>query len=155
MINKYDLYDMSAALTNIRSDIQSDINTELLKAMIDVLNGSECEDNQIRKVLSTVKGIKEDKWYYVFVQNVYVNHSYLKDPNIYDILKKVMLNLQKLLLEKSYDRAYDLTDSIHCLPDIIADNNFIIPASYWKNYIRIYRMKWDKSFLRLEQKKVQ
>ena len=154
MINKYDLYDISAALINIRNDIQSDINIELLKAMIDVLNVSESEDNQIRKALSTVKGIQEDKWHFVFVQNVYVNHSYLKDPNIYDILKKAMLNLLQLLLEKSYDRAYDLVDSIHCLPDIIADNNFIISTSYWKKHVKIYRMKWDKSFLRLEQKKV-
>jgi hypothetical protein len=53
---------------------------------------------------------------------------------------------------QNYERVYDLVDSVHCVPDIIAENNFSITKSYWKTHIESYRKKWDKTFLREEQK---
>ena len=57
-----------------------------------------------------------------------------------------------LLNQNEYEKAYDLIDSFHCLPDIVADNNFSIPKSFWKTYTKCYRNKWDRDFLRIEQR---
>jgi len=55
---------------------------------------------------------------------------------------------------KNLEKSYDLVDCFHSLPIIIADNNFKVPRSYWKNFIYSYRKKWDKKFLKNEQKNI-
>lgn len=110
------------------------------------------EDNQVRKALADVQGLDQERWYYIFHNNVYVNHRFLKSKYAYELLIKLCEESINFLKTKDFERAYDLIDCYHCLPDIIADNNFCIPKSYWKTYIRSYRDKWDKTFLVVEQK---
>ena len=76
----------------------------------------------------------------------------LKKANIYALLVKLFQNLICELTKKDFDKAYDLVDSFHCLPEIIADNNFTIPKSFWKTFVKDYRSKWDNDFLRKEQR---
>jgi len=67
---------------------------------------------------------------------------------------KICDELVSVLQLKNFDLAYDLADAIHCLPNIIAENNFTIPKSYWKSHVQYYRNKWDKDFLINEQKAI-
>ena len=155
MITQNDLYDITYTLITIRSDIREDLNVEILIQIIKVLeNENSIADNQIRKAISSVQGLDGEHWFFVYHDNVYVNHRFLKDKNIYNLLVELLKNLICILNKKEFDKAYDLVDNFHCLPDIIADNHFSIPKSFWKTHAKSYRNKWDKSFLRVEQKYV-
>jgi len=156
MISKNDLYDVTFALTTIRNDIQNESNKKILLKIISVFDVREdvLEDNQIRKALSTIDKLDKEHWYYIYHNNIYVNHQFLKNNHIYELLKKMCKELNGLLEDNNFERAYDLADTFHCLPDIIADNNFTIPKSFWKNYIKPYSDKWDKNFLIEERRKI-
>lgn len=154
MISQYDLYDLSAVLVAIRSDIQYEYNSMILSKIIQVLelNGQTFEDNQVRKALASIKDLDQERWCFVYHNNVYVNHWMLKNKQVYQLLIKACETFKQLLDEEKYEEAYDLADSIHCLPDIIAENHFSVTNSFWKTHIEVYRKKWDKTFLRSEEK---
>ncbi|MHB9142563.1 MAG: hypothetical protein ACYC25_11880, partial [Paludibacter sp.] len=84
--------------------------------------------------------------------NSYVHFSILKNVNMYNIIINACKKLKDAIREKNDEKVYDLADTIHCLPDIIAENDFKIPNSYWKSHVKCYRDKWDNEFLRIEQK---
>ena len=154
MINKYDLYDISFALVTIRNDIREKSNTEILTQIIDVLQENNCyEDNQIRRAISTISTLDREKWFFVYHNNLYVNHLLLKNDSIYELLIASFQHLANMLTHNQFEQAYDLIDCIHCLPEIIADNHFTIPRAFWKHYVTHYRKKWDKSFLKKYQKR--
>ncbi len=154
MISQNDLYDITFALVAIRNDIQYRFNSEILSKIIQVLRYTqkEFEDNQVRKALADVQGLDQERWYYIYHNNVYVNHRFLTNKYAYEILIKLCEESINILKTKNFERVYDLIDCYHCLPDIMADHHFCIPKNYWKTYIKPYRDKWDKSFLVVEQK---
>ena len=153
MINKNDLYDITFALTIIRNDICETSNPKILSQMIKVLEAeNNTEDNQIRKAIASVEGLPCEHWLFVHHNNFYVKHQILKNVDVYVILIKLLQSLIVELNKQEFDKAYDIVDSFHCLPEIIADNHFKIPKSYWNTYVKYYRKKWDKDFLRFEQK---
>lgn len=154
MISQNDLYDITSALVAIRNDIRNKFNFEILSKIIQVLRYTEkeYEDNQVRKALADVQGLDQERWYYIYHNNVYVNRRFLKNKYAYEILIKLCEESIYALKNQNFERAYDLIDCYHCLPDIMADNHFRIPKNYWKTYIKPYRDKWDKTFLVAEQK---
>lgn len=153
MIDRYDLYDMSFALAMIRYDIRSRSNIPVLARMIGVLEAKEAVgDNQIRRALSSIAGLDRERWLFVYHNNVYVNCRILKRKSVYDLLIKSFRELERALHGGEFDRADALADALHCLPEMIADNDFRVPKTFWKVHIKIYRDKWDGDFLRAEQK---
>ena len=153
MINKNDLYDITFALIIIRNNITEELNSKILAQMIKVLEEeNNTEDNQIRKAISSIDGLDCERWFFVYHNNVYVNHQILNKADIYALLVKLFQDLIFELNKKDFDKAYDLVDGFHCLPEIIADNNFTIPTSFWKTFVKEYRRKWDNDFLREEQR---
>lgn len=158
MICQYDLYDISFALTLIRSDIENEINEKILSKIILVLDEKMVEtifeENQIRKSVAEVIDLDEERWKWVYCNNLYVNIRLIKDKQIYRLLKKTCSQLHCEINRKNYEKSFDLVDCIHCLPNIIADNNFTVPKKYWKIYVKPYRKKWDSFFLKEEQKRM-
>lgn len=153
MIDRYDLYDMSFALVMIRYDIRSETNIPVLARMIGVLEAKEAVgDNQIRRVLSSIAGLDRERWFFVYHNNVYVNCRMLERKSIYDLLIKSFRELERALHGGEFDRADALADALHCLPEMIADNDFRVPKTFWKVHIKSYRDEWDGDFLRAEQK---
>ena len=63
------------------------------------------------------------------------------------IISETALEACRQLIQKNFDRAYDLVDAIHCLPEALISKKQWKPKTYWKIYIRPYREKWDKQFL--------
>jgi len=153
MINKNDLYDIAFALIIIRNNITEKSNPKILSQMIKVLEEkNNTEDNQIRKAISSIDGLDREYWFFAYHNNVYVNHQMLNKADIYALLVKLFQSLFCELNKKEFEKAYDLADSFHCLPEIIADNNFTIPKSFWETFVKDYRSKWDNDFLRAEQR---
>ena len=155
MISNNDLYDIAFALVAILNNIKYQLNTEVLSQIILVLkkyNERDYQDNQVRKALASIQGLDRERWYYVFHNNVYVDRKLLKTEEIYKLLIRLCEESYVVLKAHNYEKAYDLIDCYHCLPNIIIENHYTIPKIYWKVYIKPYREKWDKSFLILEQK---
>ncbi|MBR6935184.1 MAG: hypothetical protein IKH41_06815 [Clostridia bacterium] len=146
MIFKNDLYDIGFALSIIRNTISEKNNSIIVSKIISVLESEKTDDNQIRKAISSIEGINNELWNFAFHNNVYVVHQLVKNISLYSLLIKVMKDLESQLLNEEYEKAYDLLDCFHCLPTIIADNNLIIPKSFWNTNVRIYREKWDSNF---------
>ena len=154
MIYKNDLYDITFALIIIRNNITERSNPQILSQIIKVLEKeNNTEDNQVRKAISCIDGLNREYWFFAYHNNVYVTHQILNKADIYSLLIKLFQSLICELNKKEFDKAYDLVDSFHCLPEIIADNNFTIPKSFWKTFVKDYRDKWDDNFLRDEQRK--
>ena len=153
MLSNNDLYDLSAVFKEIRSNILYEYNTAILKKLIEILeNESLYEENQIRKALASIGKLEENKWLFVYYNNLYTYRRLLKDSTIYRILIYACSTLKSLFEIGDFEQADALVDSIHCLPEIIAENQFHIPYTYWKTYILPYRKRWNKTFLLSEEK---
>lgn len=135
---------MTFVLVLIRNNIRHELNAAILCKIISALEAKEIfEDNQIRKAIATIEDLDREQWYCMYHNNVYVKHEYLKNESAYSLLIQLCDELKRLILNRDFDKAYDLADAFHCLPDIIADNDFEIPKSFFKTYINPYMKKWD------------
>lgn len=157
MICDQELFDISAAFERIRWDVLSSHNKDVVEKIIYVLYDQRNENdtfsfNNIRKAISSIGNIDKNIWDFVFHENVYVHFSILKNIYIYNLLIKACELLRQAIDEGIVEKIDNLIDAIHCLPDIIAENNFTIHKSYWKSHVQYYRDKWDKDFLKNEQK---
>ena len=87
MISKYDLYDLSAVFVNIRSDVEYELNVQIVDKIIQVLSTGEeaTEENQIRKAIAEIQNLDREKWYFVYHNNKYV------------LLSLVNLTIKKLI----------------------------------------------------------
>ena len=70
------------------------------------------------------------------------------------VLNDTALEICTLLRHENFDRAYDLVDAIHCLPEAIMSKKQWNSKAFWKIYIRPYRKKWDNSFLSIQEKQL-
>ena len=152
MINQYDLYDITFAFVSIRNDISNIYNEEIISKILIALDNTKYEENQIRKSISTIRGLDCNIWHVVYHNNVYVNHKILKNEYIYILLKKICEEMLETLKKNNYKKAKDLVDCFHCLPNIIADNNFTVPKRFWRTFVKPYRNKWNKEFLVAEER---
>ena len=155
MIGIHDLYDLSAVFKRLRAEIQYERNIPILRAIQTVLSLQDTYiSNQIRIALSNVPNMDKEKWSFAFHNNLYVYEAILKNQEIVDLLIKICDEIADLLIREKFDRAEDLADAVHCLPDIVAENKLTIPRSYWNGHLKPYRRKWDKGFLVREQRKI-
>ena len=151
----YDLFDMSEVFCQIRFNIKYELNSAIVAKLIELLgnrdenNGSD--GNSVRNALAEIEELAKQTFYYVYHKNIYFHLEFLKNELIYAILFEACKKLKEALDEKNFDKAYDLVDAIHCLPDIIAEQHMSITDSYWKSHINFYRDKWDKRFLVSQQ----
>ncbi|MBS5843405.1 MAG: hypothetical protein KIC77_07975 [Clostridiales bacterium] len=154
MISDYDLLDLSAIFVLMRYDISNENNIIILTKVIDVLSKGDTYyiDNQIRIALASLSYLDKEAWEFVYHNNVYVTYRFLENKIIYSILVQSCIAVKEALANDELEKAYDLFDCIHCLPEIIADNKLKIPKNYWKTHVSIYRKKWDKMFLINEEK---
>lgn len=70
------------------------------------------------------------------------------------VIGDVALEICTQLGLKNFDRAYDLVDAIHCLPEALISKKQWDSKAYWKIYIRPYREKWDKQFLKNQEREL-
>ncbi len=155
MIGQNDLYDMTAVFKRIREDVQYPHNIIILQKVIDVLNTQNIyKANQIRNSIAEIPGLDQKKWYFVFHQNLYVHEILLKDSRIVNLLKKICEDLIMAIKSCKYEYAKDLADMVHCLPDIIAENNLNIPRSYWRSHVQPFRARWNHNYLKNEQRSI-
>ena len=159
MICDQELFDISAAFVRIRFDVLSRNNKDVVNKIIYVLSNQKNEYdtftfNNIRKAISSIENIDKNIWDFAFHENMYVHFTILKNNSIYNLLIKACELLKQAIDEGVEEKIDDLVDAIHCLPDIIAENNLMIPKSYWKSHVQFYRNKWDKDFLKNEQKTI-
>lgn len=157
MICDQELFDISACFSRIRWDVKNSNNKEVVDKIINVLSIQKNENeifsfNNIRKAISSIDNIDRDIWEFVFCENIYVHYTMVKDVHIYTLLIKSCELLKQAIDEGIDEKIDNLVDSIHCLPDIIAESHLKIPKSYWKSHVQYYRDKWDKEFLKNEQK---
>ena len=156
LILDQDLYDISACLVCIRNEPANPINEAVVDKILHVLrqgiDSNTLAFNQVRIAVSKISNLDKEKWFFVFHENVYVHFAILKDRSIYNLLIKVLMRLKQVISEGNEEKIDNLADCIHCLPDIIAENNFRITKSYWSSHVQYYRKKWDKDFLLQEQK---
>ena len=154
MITDFDLLDLSAVFKLLRFDITDKNGSTILDKVISVLvaEDADFDDNQIRMALASIPGLDKEKWGFVYHNNIYVTHRLLRNKAIYTIINKSCRMLKAAIEHGEFDKANDLADCIHCLPEIIVNNQFHITKSYWKIHVSKYRKKWDMSFLRNEEK---
>lgn len=153
MIDRNDLYDIFYVLTLMRSDIENPLNKTILLKLVCVLEKQELpEDNQVRKAIATVEGLDEQKWFFVYHNNVYTTHRLLKNPNTCRLIADLCLDIVRALEDREFERAYDLIDACHMLPEIIADNRLSVPKSFFKTGLALYRRKWDRHYRTAEER---
>ena len=158
MLCYYEMHDLHYIFCGIRAFPGDPINREILAAVMVVLrNWYKCNDyNQFRTAIQSIPKYEER---YGMAKNLnvysYFPLSFIKDERIYLLLLKVCEQLMDAINEQNEEKVYDLADCIHNLPIYICDNKYAIPNDFWKNEVRSYRHKWEKSFLVIEQKMFQ
>ena len=151
MLNIYDLYDLYAIFISIRTFPEYELNGEVLLKVIGVLKNRHKNHsiNQFRIALRSIESLDKNKFYFVYVDNIYVYFSsFLKDKTVYKILIACCECLFHAVKSKNVEKIRDLADCLHNLPILIANNNLTIPISFWQQEAKFYRDKWDKNFLK-------
>lgn len=148
---------------NIRSQIRSPYNISLLEQVSKYCLKLKDEDaiefeifrNEIFRIMSDNLETNE------FFENAlkidcisYITDN-LGEINCYlSVISDTALEICTLLRHESFDRAYDLVDAIHCLPEAIMSKKQWNSKVFWKIYIKPYREKWDNSFLCIQEKQL-
>ncbi len=110
------------------------------------------------EIIKTVKDNIETKG---FLENALkIDHISFITDNLSEInrylpvLSDSALEICEQLRYKNYDRAYDLVDVIHCLPEAIISKKQWNAEVFWSIYIKSYREKWNNDFLGIKEKEL-
>lgn len=114
---------------------------------------------QYDDLLQVIKSVKSfDNFGEFKVTNAFLTKEITPTDNIkqivnYSILmSKICEHGCKLYDEMKYDQLFDLLDLVHGLPEALLYKRSWNSKSYWKTYFKPYRRKWDKHFMKPEQK---
>jgi hypothetical protein len=135
----------------IRPDIRNPSNARVVRAILDELSDDgSLEKTGLNKRLSMIPGV--DNALKVYIANTLVDASVDGTVGLkyLSVLVTALKEVEHLLVEGDFERAYDLVDAIHIMPEIIVRYGSLNRA-YWKTHIGPYRDKWDKGFLVDEQ----
>ena len=146
LLDRYDFYDIYAVLVAIRSNPKDKHNVEIIKAIISVLEKQQetniVELNIIRTALKTIKIIDKERFYWIYIDNVYTyGHRVEKTEFNYDILLNAFRKLLRSLEQQDYDMVYDLADAFHNIPIFIADE-----GKKFKKFIKIQFCSYNKKY---------
>ena len=147
----------------IRSHIRSPHNISLLeeisKYCLVLKDGREIEYEAFKEEI--IRIVEDDVESKEFLENALkIDYISVATDNLSEIisylsvLSEAILEICSLLRDESFDRAFDLVDAIHCLPEAIMCKKQWNSKLFWKIYIKPYREKWDKSFLSLLEKEL-
>jgi hypothetical protein len=70
------------------------------------------------------------------------------------LISRICENGCELYDESKYEQLSDLIDLAHGLPEALLFKEVWNPKAFWKTYFNPYRKKWDKHFMKAEQKAV-
>ncbi|MCM1334875.1 MAG: hypothetical protein NC084_11220, partial [Bacteroides sp.] len=86
---------------------------------------------------------KEKDAIYELILNV--NRSFTADRFPASLISITLSQVQALIISDEFERAYDLVDVIHALPEISITQNRDMDA-YWKDFVVPYHVKWNSDF---------
>ena len=146
LLDRYDFHDLYAVLIAFRSNPRAEYNVEVTKAIISVLEkpqGTNVVDlNIIRNTLKTIEKIDKERFYWVYINNIYTyGHRVEKNEFYYDILLYAFRKLLLFFEQEDFDRAYDLADAFHNIPVFIADE-----GKNFKKFIKIQFYSYNKKY---------
>lgn len=138
----------------IRSEIKKPYNSEMLKitqkyvevSMFDRFSELPSYSNEILQIELPID-IRQTLDYLLNEEDELMSNNISEIKKYLPIIFETVSQAHNLLNDCNYERAYDLIDSIHCLPEALIDVKKWNARSFWKNYIDGYRKKWDKTFL--------
>ena len=146
LLDRYDFHDLYAVLIAFRSNPRAEYNVEVTKAIISVLEkpqGTNVVDlNIIRNTLKTIEKIDKERFYWVYINNIYTyGHRVEKNEFYYDILLNAFRKLLQSFEQQDFDRVYDLADAFHNIPVFIADE-----GKNFKKFIKIQFYSYNKKY---------
>ena len=130
MLSRYDLYDLSAILKNIRENPTYDKNEEILFKTICVLKAEDeqYQINGLRIALQSINKLDDENYSFVYTENVYVYFpNFLKHGKNLCFLTNCLEKLLKSSTKKDFNKVLELSDQLHNLPIFIAENNMELP----------------------------
>ena len=148
---------------NIRSQIRNPYNISLLEQVSKYCLKLKDED-AIEFELFRIEiygNVSSDLETYEFLENAlkmdcisYVTDNLGEISRYLSVLSDAALEICALLRQENFERAYDLVDAIHCLPEAIMSKKQWNSKAFWKIYIKPYREKWDNNFLSIQEKQL-
>ena len=63
------------------------------------------------------------------------------------LLRDAVAEIHRLLTLQLYDRAYDLVDAIHFLPEVLLISKRLDTRTWWDHQINLYHEKWGNDLL--------
>ena len=76
------------------------------------------------------------------LDDCYVDADIFVQEQLISVLKHTLEKLIFLLDKSEYEEAYDLTDAIHMLPEIVALQKIQYLHDYWNTHVEPLRLKW-------------
>lgn len=126
MLNTFDLYDLHAIFTNIRSMPDYTLNRFILTNVIKVFqNKYSCEMNQFRHALREIKDIHPEMYSFCFVMNSYPYvPAFIKDEKVYDFLRVLCELLVNAINSENIKEIEQLADGLHNIPLLLVSYKF-------------------------------
>ncbi len=148
----------------IRSSIRSPHNISLLceisKYCLSLKEGHVTEFETFKtEIIRIVKDDAERKELLENALKIYevefITDNLIEMNRYLSVISETALEICTQLRHENFERAYDLLDAIHCLPEAIISKKQWNSKAFWKMYIRPYREKWDNQFLSSEERELQ
>ena len=131
----------------IRSNPDAVIHYEVISKILELMRipKSNCDANQLRKVLRTIPEIHNFEFYSFWIEDREDSckvTSELKFGKAYSFLESSLNELRDVIKIGIAEQIVDFADCLHNLPTIFLDYNYSIPKFFWKTYVEKYRQKW-------------
>lgn len=130
-MDKNMLINFYTIMIAMRFDIKNKENKDLICILMKVFNGSinnkEMCDAIVRIMPDWKARLKFEESEYYFIQK-----------EIMEFIRTAMRMIKDNLNADGFDIAYDITDMLHALPDIIIQQNKKQSKRCWRSYWKIY-----------------
>jgi len=129
-------------LVLIRSDIENELNVEILKILVDSILKKKSA-GEVAYIIRQFSPSYSEMLGLLSTGNENRKLT-IEEEEVYSSVMKYALNLLKELISgNQFKYAYDIADSIHAFPEIFEADDHML-KQYWNAYIKPVRKKWDK-----------
>ena len=147
----------------VRSDIAKPINAIILKVILKFISSylllNTVDFESFKSEIISIHDLDKDVLEFL-LNALSTNNINIKTDNFIEInkymyvMKDSIIEICTHIDQGNTDRAYDLVDAIHCLPEALLNKKQWNSKRYWETYINTYRRKWDETFLRDKEKEL-
>lgn len=141
------LLNLERIFIYIRSDLKRSENRQIILLVINVIDKLQCSNEELCLCINSYIKLYNEQTTLCGIDDESISKRLIFKQFLIDSL----LYLLALIDNNEYEKAYDVIDILHAIPNVININHKKSKKDFYMSYIKKFNHKWkDKFFIKMK-----